>query len=457
MPTYRINFTKAYLEKIEPPALPIEKKGKGGVYDVYYDLREKGLVLLVSNGGAKTYYLYSKINGRPERIKLGAFTDLSIEAARKQASQNRGSIAKGENPQEAKRSFRQEATLKELFEEYLERYSKKEKRSWKYDEREINKFLSHWFNRKISSISTNEVQKLHERIREENGLYQANRLLERIRAMYNKAIQWGWKGENPAVSIRKFKEKSRDRFLQPNELPYFFAALNAETNEAAKDYIMLSLLTGARKSNMLAMKWEQINFEQSQWRIPETKNGEPVTIALSSQAMEIINKRNKAAKRSQASDTWVFPSETSKSGHLQDPKKAWYRLLKRAETYQLVDLIAEKESWKENRILKARAEIEKNIDSFLESYKKTAYVFKIKVSQVVLQDIRIHDLRRSLGSWQAVTGASGYIIGKSLGHKSQQATAIYARLNLDPVRQSIEKATEAMMTAGKMTKNIRLF
>jgi integrase len=63
--------------------------------------------------------------------------------------------------------------------------------------------------------------------------------------------------------------------------------------------------------------------------------------------------------------------------------------------------------------------------------------------------LRIHDLRRSLGSWQASTGASGFVIGKSLGHKSQQATQIYARLNLDPVRDSIEKATQAMMTAGR--------
>ncbi|MCA3269505.1 MAG: recombinase XerD, partial [Thalassospira sp.] len=67
------------------------------------------------------------------------------------------------------------------------------------------------------------------------------------------------------------------------------------------------------------------------------------------------------------------------------------------------------------------------------------------------KDLRIHDLRRSLGSWQASTGASGYIIGKSLGHKSQQATQIYARLNLDPVRESVERATQAMMTAGKTT------
>jgi len=83
------------------------------------------------------------------------------------------------------------------------------------------------------------------------------------------------------------------------------------------------------------------------------------------------------------------------------------------------------------------------------AYQNTAKKLELDTSNIGLPDIRIHDLRRSLGSWQAVTGASGFIIGKSLGHRSQQATAIYARLNLDPVRASVERATEAMMLAGK--------
>ena len=75
----------------------------------------------------------------------------------------------------------------------MEKYSKKYKRSWKYDEREVNKFLPHWFKRQISTITNQEIRTLHEKVRSENGLYQANRILERIRAIYNKAIEWGYK------------------------------------------------------------------------------------------------------------------------------------------------------------------------------------------------------------------------------------------------------------------------
>lgn len=381
------NFTKKAIE-----ALPHPKTG----FASYRDTAERGLSLYITAAGAVSFYIRKRINSRDERVIIGQYPDITIEQARAKAVTIRAQVAQGQDPIADKRRLRDDISFFEMFTEYMERYSKKQKRSWQYDEREVNKFLSHWFKRKASTIKKQDVQLLHERIRDENGLYQANRILERISSIYNRAIEWGWQGANPAEGVRKFREKSRDRFLQPDELPRFFAAMEEEENETARDYIMISLLTGARKSNVLAMRWDEISFERAEWRIPETKNGEPLTVALSGPAMEILNER-----RRQTNTEWVFPSTESKTGHLADPKKAWARLLLRAD----------------------------------------------------IKDLRIHDLRRSLGSWQASTGASGYIIGKSLGHKSQQATQIYARLNLDPVRQSVELATQAMLKAGKITKN----
>ena len=73
--------------------------------------------------------------------------------------------------------------------------------------REVNKYLSHWFNRKLSSIKKHEVRQLHDDTCRNSGLYQANRMLERTKCIYNKAIEWGWEAENPATGIKKFKEK----------------------------------------------------------------------------------------------------------------------------------------------------------------------------------------------------------------------------------------------------------
>jgi integrase len=280
-----------------------------------------------------------------------------------------------------------------LFEEYLERHAKQNKSTWKEDQAQYDRYLQHWAKRKISNISKNDIQKLHHEVGRDNGNYAANRLLALVRVVFNKAIDYGlWEKLNPAQGIKKFREHQRDRFLQADELPRFFEALAQEPSDIIRDYFLLALLTGARRANVQAMRWEEIDFSRAEWRIPKTKNQTPHTIALTKEAVEVLRKRKATVK-----SDYVFPS-TGKSGHLVEPKKGWLRILERGN----------------------------------------------------LTNLRIHDLRRTLGSWQARTGASLAIIGKSLNHKSPQATTIYARLDLDPVRASVEKATEAMLNAAKI-------
>jgi integrase len=141
------------------------------------------------------------------------------------------------------------------------------------------------------------------------------------------------------------------------------------------------------------MRWNEINLKQGTWTIPETKNGESQIIPLSEQVLEILLNRLKEKE-----NQWVFPSKLSKSGHLEEPKSAWKRILKRAD----------------------------------------------------IENLRVHDLRRTLGSWQASAGISSYIIGKSLGHKDAKSTAVYARLHLDPVREAVGKANDAILLAAKV-------
>lgn len=388
MAAKRFNFTKKDID-----ALPAPTKS---VRAYYHDTREAGLSISITPVGTKTFFLRKKIEGRDERIVLGRYPDLTLENARKLATQRKGEIAIGKNPQAEKRAVRDEMTFEELFELYMERFSRKYKRSWKYDEREVSKHLSHFYKRKISTIRNEEIHKLHTELGEKSGIYQANRILERIRAIYNKGIEWGWNGRNPALGVKKYREKSRDRFLLPEEVSRFFESLAKEENVTARDFILMALLTGARKGNVLAMQWSEINFQHAIWRIPDTKNGDPHNVTLSPQAMQILDKRKKVQLLTEQESIYVFPGDGA-GGHLADPKKAWYRLLQEAK----------------------------------------------------IENLRIHDLRRTLGSWQALQGTSTAIIGKSLGHKSQQSTAVYERLTLEPVRHSVQSATEALFQAAK--------
>ncbi len=388
----KYNFTKIFIEALKPAS--------AGKRDFYRDAKDSGLEIMVTDKGNKSFKVTRKKQGRLIRVTLGSYPEMSIENARIKAFEVSSQIAGGVNPNDEKNNLRQEITFGELFHEFMERYAKKQKITWKQDQNRIDQLCPHLFNKKISLISAREIKLLHEKVGDENGIYQANRLLASLGTIYNKAIEWGWKGENPVKGIKKFKEFTRDRFIQPDELPRFFKALAEEENQVAQHYIYISLYTGARKANVLAMRWDEINFTSKEWRIPKTKNGESLSLPLISEAIGLLKIRKKENQKLELSDLqnqWVFPSLTSKSGHLEDPKKAWHRILKKAE----------------------------------------------------IKDLRIHDIRRTLGSYQAIGGTSLPIIGKSLGHKSSQATQIYSRMNLDPVRQSVESAVELMQKYKK--------
>ncbi|MXS82530.1 tyrosine-type recombinase/integrase [Nitrosomonas oligotropha] len=386
----KINFTKAIID-----ALPMPETGKR---NIYHDTKISGLQLRVTS--VKTFFINRRIRGgNPQRITLGRYPDMTIEQARRKTLELVHDIAEGKNPADLLREARKEMTLDELFEEYMDRCAVFNKRPDK-PKATYRLYLSKLGNRKLSSIKHEEVDRLHKKIGRSNGQVTANIVLKLLHVMFNKAInEWRiWKGENPAHGIAKFPEQSRDRFLQSDELPRFFQAVAEEENETIRDYVLMSLLTGARRSNVLAMRWQDINFERAEWRIEVTKNGTPQTVALSPEAIEILQSR-----KSLDSAEYVFPGN-GKAGHLMEPKKGWKRILERAG----------------------------------------------------IDNLRIHDLRRTLGSWQAKTGASLAIIGKSLNHKNQNTTAIYARLDLDPVRESINKATGAMLAAAgvKQSTNV---
>lgn len=430
-----IKFTKTAIA-----ALPGAPKGKRYFIN---DSEVKGLVLMVTATGHKSYYLRKNINKVKERILIGRYPDLPIEEARKIVIHKLSLIAQGVDLVASIRRKRDEMTLGELFQEYMERYSMPNKKSWIYDQREITKYLSHWFNRKLSDIKKPEIRHLHETIHKKNGLYQANRMLERIRAMYNKAIEWDWEGINPTHGIKKYKEKSRDRFIQPHEMPHFMYALNTEQNETVRDFFWILLLTGARKTNTLQMRWQEINWELRSWRIPDSKNGEVLTLPLIDRAIEILRTR-----RFSTNSEWVFPGENPEKNY-NDPKRAWRRTLKRA-TISL---------WSTDPGLKIL------IDELKQQIHETYFGDKLfaqikaqaKSKGIVLPEglmsIRLHDVRRTLGSYQAINGSSLQIIGQSLGHKSLQSTQVYSRLTIEPVRQSVEEAADVMLNNFSIRKH----
>jgi integrase len=288
----------------------------------------------------------------------------------------------------------------------VERPAQPHKRTWKEDEAQYKRYLARWKARKLSEVRPADVTALHAKIGRESGHYAANRMLALLSAMFNYAARLGYAGGNPAKGVKHFKEQSRDRFLRADELRAFFDALGDEqTPPLWRDFFTVALLTGARRANVLSMKWADLELERGLWRIPESqsKNKEPLLCVLPPAAVEILRRRadENDALEDEDRSPFVFPGR-GRTGHVADPTKPWEDVLARAK----------------------------------------------------IKDLRLHDLRRTLGSWQAAAGASLSIIGRSLGHKNVATTAIYARLDLDPVRASVNTAADAIMAAANGLKSL---
>jgi integrase len=428
----RFNFTKTSIQALKaPPA---------GKRSTYHDTKIPGLQLRVTPAGVKTFSVFRRVKGGgPERITVGIFSEhggTTVEKARKRAAQINSAIEGGANPAAAKRAHKSEMIFAELFAEYLERHAKPEKRSWREDEAKYNLHVAKSLGpKKLSAIGRNEIATIHSTVSAQAKPVTANRVLALISSVFGWAVDAGRWEANPALGIRRNKEQSRDRFLQAHELPRFYAALAAERNATIRDYFLVSLLTGARRSNVLSMKWTEIDFDRAEWRIPRTKNEDPATIPLTPEAMAILEER-----RPGTTSVYVFPGG-GRSGHLIEPKNGWRRIFDRDELTQLAALI---------RATGRPFDIGQGEDlgESLARARRDARRLRLDTSKTRILDVRIHDLRRTLGSWQARTGASLSIIGKSLSHKSVQTTAIYSRLDIDPVRESVERATSAMLVAA---------
>jgi integrase len=375
-------FTEATLKALDAPA-------SGRVY--HKDSKAPGLQVCVTSTGTKTFYYVRRMDGKPTRVRLGTIEELSVKAARDLAAKKAAAVADGRNPQAERRQKRLEPDLQALYDHWtIYASAHKKPLSAKYDGLNWGKHLSPWSTRRLSSIKKSDVQALHAEIGRTCGPYAANRVLALLRAMYNKAEEIGWKGENPANKVKAFKEVSRDRFLHPDELERFFAALQVE-KEIFRDFFLLCLLTGARKNNVQTMRWADLDMAAGYWRIPETKGGTVVVVPLVAPALAILRTRQEAA----GACPWVFPGHR-RNDYLREPREAWARICTTAG----------------------------------------------------LHDLHVHDLRRSLGSWMAGQNTSLPIIGRMLGHSTPQATLVYARLASDVVRQAAERATAAILTAG---------
>lgn len=288
-------------------------------------------------------------------------------------------------------------TVAEITSAYLEHHLRihSSDRVCRNIERTIRNYFGPLLQRTVCDLKRFDVQRWHGDIGSVHGHATANRAVQVLSAVINKAIDWEMVPadmRNPCLRLKLFAEQPRDRYLNRDETERLLAAIDSLRYNTTRDFILMCLYTGQRRSNVAAMRFDEIDTERAVWRIPKTKNGQSHFVPLIEPALQILN-----ARRRKSASPFVFESDRSATGHLTKPELAWREVVQRAG----------------------------------------------------LSDVRIHDLRRGLASWAAIEGASLPVLAKLLGHNDFASTAIYARLDTEPVRMAMEKAVTAMGARGK--------
>lgn len=393
------SFTEAAVERALRAAAAADDAGAGDSRRLWRDEGcRHGLYLRAGRTGG-TYYRIHKQGGRKVKTRIGDATVMRVSKARDAALK----LAGGDNTAAAApiRVRTDGPTVEKAWRAYLsdarsgafimgrERTSETTLKS--YDEL-YRPHLKKRFGGRSLHFLARHVQQIHRSLSDRPAA--ANRLLIVIKNLYTHAAQAGyWSGVNPTIDpvrgrgIKKYTIKSRMRYLTTDELRDVSAAIEAEC-DPWPDFFPLLLLTGVRKGTLRQATWAQFDLNAAQpiWAIPTTKNGEPLILPLVPTAVEILKRRRKAmcVAKGKRSHGWVFPRKGNPAVPIRDTREAWERILVAAG----------------------------------------------------VEGVRIHDIRRTHGTLATLGGATLQAVGRSLGHKSVQATQVYARADITAAAQA---------------------
>jgi len=407
-----LKLTKTTVERLE-------KTGRR------YEIRDDdlpGFLVRVGIDGSKSFYLmYRAGKGRAaqkKRLHLGAFPVITVDQARALAKEKAAAVALGADPAAIVQAEKVAVTIAEALDTFQEEYVAKLKpNTIAFYTTVIEKHLKPSMGKaRTKKLGYTDVARFHAAMKAKP--YMANRCIAVLSVFLNWCELHGYrdKHSNPCTEIKLYKELKRQEFMGATELSILGETLERmertwherkETKEkrASEDVdtitphaaaaIRLLMLTGARRGEILSLKWAYVDLEQGIARLPDSKTGFKV-IQLPSPAVAVLESLPQLSE-------YVFPSPSA-VGHMVNIKDAWGDVLK----------------------------------------------------QSGLRGWRIHDLRHAFASMMVNSGASLPIVGKILGHTQPSTTARYAHLEENPARKAAEEAAakiaKAMQTPMKRGK-----
>lgn len=308
-----MNLSKRTIENLRLPA-------KSKAYaKIFHDDTLRGFALRVTSGGAKTFIINKKINGKVFRINIGSFGEYTPEQARKKAQVMLGRLADGIDLSKKKLPMVQAITFQQAYDDYLKtRKTLKPKSKQDYDSIMKNIFPD-WVELPLSSINREMVSHRHTKIGT-NHQARANNAFKLLSAVFNFAIhQYCDRGNSEAISNNPvivltqtrgwFKKKRRDTKINHEQLPAWFTAVSALRSQTynsieipVKYYLLLVLFTGLRKEEAAQLIWADaaasqeiaekkvsyISLKDRAIFIDDSKNGLELMLPLSDYLFELF-------------------------------------------------------------------------------------------------------------------------------------------------------------------------
>lgn len=385
-----------------------------------WDPKLQGFGLRVRSGGRKDYFLKygAGRRGKSRKVLIGRHgKGWTVDKARDEAKRLQGEHAGGKDPGDRKAQERRLPTVAELAARYLSDYAEPHKKARTVIEdrallgleaRRPRTIAAELGGMRVDRVTGDDATRFHLSLR--STPTRANRALALLSHMFTMAEKWRILpfGSNPCRGVERFKEKKRERFLSLEELARVGVVLDASDrlakagqsvtegaeNPFAIAAVRLLIFTGCRLSEVLAMRWSDVDLKRGTLRIPEPKEGKPKTVVLNAPAAKVF-----ATLPRLEGNPFVIAGR-KEGEHLTDLEHPWMRLRTKAG----------------------------------------------------LEGVRLHDLRHSFASVAVAGGASLPIIGALLGHSQPQTTARYAHLSADPLRAASE-AIGAQISAAMSPKD----
>ena len=371
------HLTDSVVKRLPPPA-----RGNR----IAYDTAVKGFGCRVTAASARAFILnYRTQAGRERRYTIGAFPAWSTTAARKEAARLKLEVrVNGADPVGGLEAARGEPTVADMVERYIEEHlPKKRPGSRAEDLGLIKQWIDSFRHLRVAAVTIEDVDNLHRKITRAGTPYRANRVLALLSKMFALAsTRWRWRADNPCRGVERNQEVKRTRYMTAAELERLTVVLADYPDQQAANIVRLLLFTGARKTEVLAAKWEDFDLVAGVWTKPgaTTKQRTEHRVPLSAPARALL------ASLPRSSD-YVFPGPGGAPRRV-DLKGPWPAMCRAAG----------------------------------------------------IHGVRLHDLRHTFASVLASSGQSLPIIGALLGHTQPATTPRYAHLIDDPLRAATETA-----------------